>query len=299
MVEIKMVFIRMVMLVLVVFGEMHASSDKMLPPPSLYSNDNSVAQSKEMNVIFYRLSGDEDYMVNIKINNKIVGSLLPNHYTQTKARTDKIIVSVVERGAAIYETSYDLPIMESSSESIYFKVYEISKGRFILVLYNPETARSEISSLHLKSSVINQDATKINPPEVKSPIILPAVLKSITVSADALFSLNSSYFRPESIAKINTLIDDINKNDVKVSALRITGYTDVLGDDDYNLWLSQRRANKVADYLQAHGLNMPMEIIGLGEAHPISEGCERLTSSKLYECLQSDRRVVIDLIGQK
>lgn len=101
------------------------------------------------------------------------------------------------------------------------------------------------------------------------------------------------------MVKINTLIDDIGKSDVKGSILRITGYTDVLGDDDYNLWLSQRRANRVADYLQIHGLNMPMEIIGLGEANSISEGCERLTSSKLYECLQRDRRVVIDLIGQK
>jgi outer membrane protein OmpA-like peptidoglycan-associated protein len=298
MVEIKIVFIGIIMLVLVAFAETHASSDKMLLPPSL-NRDNGIVQAKERNVILYRISGDEDYTLNIKIDNKIVGSLLPNHYTQIKVHTEKIIVGVVERGTAIYETSYDLPILDNSVESIYFRVYEISKGRFILILFNPETARNEISSLHLKSSVVDQYASKFSPPEVKPPIIPPAVLKSITVSADTLFPLNSSYFRPESIAKINTLIDDIVKNDVKVSALRITGYTDVLGDDDYNLWLSQRRAKRVADYLQAHGLNMPMEIIGLGEANPISEGCEKLTSSRLYECLQSDRRVVIDLIGQK
>lgn len=283
------------MLVLVAFGEIHASSDKMLLPPSLNSDNGT----KEKNVIFYRLSGDEDYTVNIKIDNKIVGSLLPNHYTQIKVHTEKIIVGVVERGTALYETSYDLPILDNSVESIYFRVYEISKGRFILILFNPETARSEISSLHLKYSVLKQYASKFSSPEVKSPIAFPTVLKSITVSADALFPLNSSYFRPESIEKVNTLVDDISKNDVKVSALRITGYTDVLGDDDYNLWLSQRRAKRVADYLQAHGLNMPMEIIGLGEANPISEGCEKLTSSRLYECLQTDRRVIIDLIGQK
>ncbi len=297
MVEITMVFIRIAMLMLVEFGEMHASSDKMLPPPSLNS-DNGIAKSNEKNVIFYRLSGDEDYTVNIKIDNKTVGSLLPNHYIQTKVCTNKIMVGVVERDAVIYETSYDLPII-SSAESIYFRVYETSKGRFVLILFNPETARSEISSLHLQSSVVNQYASKFTPHEIKPPIILSAVHKSITVNADALFPLNSSYFKRESIAKINTLIDNIGKCDVNVSALRITGYTDIVGDDNYNLWLSQRRAHKVADYLQAHGLNMPMKIIGLGDANPISEGCERLTSSRLYECLQSDRRVVIDLIGQK
>ena len=297
MVENKIVFIRIMMLVLVVFGEMHASSIGMLSPPSL-NRDYGIAQSNEKNVIFYRLSGDEDYAVNIKIDNKIVGSLLPNRYTQTKVRTDKIIVGVVERDTVIYETSYDLPII-NSAESIYFRVYEASKGRFVLILFNPETARSEISSLNLISTDNNLYAAKFTPPEVKPPIILSAVDKSITVSADALFALNSSYFRPESIAKITTLIDDIGKNNVKVRALRITGYTDIVGDDNYNLWLSKRRAHKVADYLQAHGLNMPMKIIALGEAHPISEGCERLTLSKLYECLQSDRRVVIELIGQK
>ncbi|MFH0709462.1 MAG: OmpA family protein [Pseudomonadota bacterium] len=297
MVENKIVFIRIMMLVLVVVGEMYASSIGILSPPSLNS-EKGIVQSNEKNVIFYRLNGDEDYTVNIKIDNKIVGSLLPNRYTQTKVRTDKIIVSVVERDAAIYETSYDLPII-SSAESIYFRVYETSKGRFVLILFNPETARSEISSLNLKSTDNNLSASKFTSSEVKPPIILPAEHKSITVSADALFPLNSSYFKRESIVKINTLIDDIDKNDVKVIALRITGYSDIVGDDNYNLWLSQRRAYKVADYLQAHGLKIPMKIIGLGETHPISEGCERLTLSKLYECLQSDRRVVIELIGQK
>lgn len=285
------------MLMLMVSREIHASSVGILSPPSLNSEKGTV-QSNEKNVIFYRLNGDEDYTVNIKIDNKIVGSLLPNRYTQTKVRTDKIIVSVVERDIAVYETSYDLPII-SSAESIYFRVYETSKGRFVLILFNPETARSEISSLNLNSTDDNLYTSKVTSPDVKPPIMHSSVLKSITVSSDALFALNSSYLRPESMVKINTLIDDIGKSDVKGSILRITGYTDVLGDDDYNLWLSQRRANRVADYLQIHGLNMPMEIIGLGEANSISEGCERLTLSKLYECLQRDRRVVIDLIGQK
>jgi len=51
--------------------------------------------------------------------------------------------------------------------------------------------------------------------------------------------------------------------------LMIQGYTDSVGNDDYNLKLSKRRANAVADYLKAAGVaSSRMTVEGFGEAAP-------------------------------
>ncbi len=52
--------------------------------------------------------------------------------------------------------------------------------------------------------------------------------------------------------------------------LMIQGYTDSIGDDKYNLSLSKKRANSVANYLKAQGIaaNRFASIEGLGEANP-------------------------------
>ena len=49
----------------------------------------------------------------------------------------------------------------------------------------------------------------------------------------------------------------------KGTALTITGHTDIHGDADYNLALSERRANRVADFLKAEGFtNLSIDFKG-------------------------------------
>ncbi len=52
--------------------------------------------------------------------------------------------------------------------------------------------------------------------------------------------------------------------------LMIEGYTDSVGNEDYNLKLSERRAKAVANYLKSHGVNSSRfeSIKGYGEAKP-------------------------------
>jgi OOP family OmpA-OmpF porin len=56
------------------------------------------------------------------------------------------------------------------------------------------------------------------------------------------------------------------------SKVHIRGYTDSVGKPPYNQKLSERRANAVKDYLEAHGV--PAGVItaeGFGEANPIAD----------------------------
>jgi outer membrane protein OmpA-like peptidoglycan-associated protein len=49
------------------------------------------------------------------------------------------------------------------------------------------------------------------------------------------------------------------------------GHTDSTGSDDYNLRLSQRRADSVANYLVLRGVTRArIETIGYGESYPVA-----------------------------
>jgi len=60
-------------------------------------------------------------------------------------------------------------------------------------------------------------------------------------------------------------------NNCAVQRIVVTGYTDSVGSDDNNLALSQRRAQAVADYLIAAGIDKGrIEVVGLGQKNPIA-----------------------------
>ncbi|MFY7756974.1 MAG: OmpA family protein, partial [Flavobacterium stagni] len=54
--------------------------------------------------------------------------------------------------------------------------------------------------------------------------------------------------------------------------IKIFGYTDAKGADDYNLNLSEKRAQAVKEYLASKGLSVArFQIVGMGEADPIGD----------------------------
>jgi outer membrane protein OmpA-like peptidoglycan-associated protein len=78
--------------------------------------------------------------------------------------------------------------------------------------------------------------------------------------------------------------------------VNVEGYTDSVGSDDYNLKLSQRRADAVRDYLTSNGINpLNVQSIGLGKADPVA-------SNDTAAGRQQNRRVEMvvsgDVIGQ-
>jgi outer membrane protein OmpA-like peptidoglycan-associated protein len=58
------------------------------------------------------------------------------------------------------------------------------------------------------------------------------------------------------------------KSQTQLKQIILVGHTDPRGDDAYNLELSQRRAQTVADFLQRQGLAISIKAEGKGEAAP-------------------------------
>lgn len=77
-----------------------------------------------------------------------------------------------------------------------------------------------------------------------------------------------------------------------VKTLNVVGYTDSRGSDAYNLKLSERRAQAVADYLVAQDPSRAsfVRVIGRGEANPIA-------SNDTEGGRRQNRRVVLEVVG--
>lgn len=90
----------------------------------------------------------------------------------------------------------------------------------------------------------------------------------LTVRGDVLFDFDADRLRGDATQVLGEIGDLIRTQNPR--ALRITGHTDSIGDDAYNLDLSLRRARNVAAALASRG-NLPaVNVEGLGETQPVA-----------------------------
>lgn len=90
------------------------------------------------------------------------------------------------------------------------------------------------------------------------------------------FSFDSSELVPDAQRWLDYNLRCINNRALK--KLRVEGFGDARGSQDYNLKLSERRAEAVKQYLQQRGALLPVDVVGEGERHPLRAG----TSEKDY-----------------
>ena len=127
----------------------------------------------------------------------------------------------------------------------------------------------------------------------------------ITLAADTLFAFNKADLKPEGKKALDNVVEQAKA--LKVEVIVAVGYTDRIGSDAYNLKLSQHRANSVKAYLVTKGI--PADKIyteGKGKANPVTgTTCNKIggpqdgSNKKLVDCLQPDRRAVLEIIGTK
>jgi outer membrane protein OmpA-like peptidoglycan-associated protein len=82
------------------------------------------------------------------------------------------------------------------------------------------------------------------------------------------FNFGKTSLHPDSFVELNSVAEMLNDN--STLQLEIGGHTDDEGPDDYNLILSQGRAQAVVDYLISQGAKAEQLIAkGYGETKPI------------------------------
>lgn len=129
-------------------------------------------------------------------------------------------------------------------------------------------------------------------------------LESFTLKADTLFAFDKADLSASGKESLDGLVDALMAHAKhKDRTMNVHGYTDRLGSDSYNQRLSERRSQTVRDYLVSKGL--PFDQVtaqGHGEADPVTGttcGPGDVATKALIDCLQPDRRVVIDVEGEE
>jgi OOP family OmpA-OmpF porin len=142
--------------------------------------------------------------------------------------------------------------------------------------------------------------TPANAVEGCDPVAKKApVSAKITLAADVLFDFNKSTLKPEGKTVLDKIVDNLMGLST-VEVIAITGYTDRIGSDKYNLTLSQKRANAVKAYLAKTINDNVMVVQGKGKAKPVTgDTCKGPVTNKLIQCLAPDRRAVIEILGTK
>lgn len=84
------------------------------------------------------------------------------------------------------------------------------------------------------------------------------------------FDFNKATLTPAAKANLDKLIPVFKE--YADTDIKIFGYTDAKGADEYNLNLSQQRAQAVREYFFSKGLNVSrFQIVGMGEADPVGD----------------------------
>ena len=134
--------------------------------------------------------------------------------------------------------------------------------------------QAERDKILLASRAREADAAKMKAQRLQAEIdqlkAKPTERGLVLTLGDVLFATGKAELNPGGANKVQQLAQFLNEN--KDRRVEIDGYTDSVGKDDYNLDLSQRRANAVQQALVAQGIDASrISTHGYGKEFPVAE----------------------------
>jgi len=144
---------------------------------------------------------------------------------------------------------------------------------------------------------LNQKQTLSVPDEEKNEIIyvdfyLPSISKPVLIE-NIFYDFDKATLRPESKEALDELIAMLNDN--PNVTIELSAHTDRKGTEEYNIDLSQRRAQSVVDYLIKGGVEKErLTAVGYGKSEP-KEVSKNL--AKKYEFLPEGQKLDAEFIG--
>lgn len=124
-----------------------------------------------------------------------------------------------------------------------------------------QAARAEADAARQKNEVLRQQIAELDAKTTERGLIVTL--------GDVLFETAKADLKGSASANLGKLARFLNEYSDR--SVVIEGHTDNVGRDDYNLGLSQRRADSVRNYLVAQGVAASrISATGMGESAPVS-----------------------------
>lgn len=166
----------------------------------------------------------------------------------------------------------------------------------------------KVASTHWKAPDCERylDADAKVPPAMPPVAIVvppPAAMQRVTLASDGLFAFAKSGLgdlQLEGRRRLEALAVRLKQDGVVVTGIDVVGHTDRIGSEKSNEALSLARAQTVRAFLQSRGVDAAvMRARGAGESQPVVQCAGDVVTPALVACLQPNRRVTIDVAGQK
>jgi outer membrane protein OmpA-like peptidoglycan-associated protein len=157
----------------------------------------------------------------------------------------------------------------------------------------PFTGHTSISETASEPAVaINRKTAQLRPsvarPQTSPPVDdLPAVASAIagttvveksSIASFQLFGFDSAKLSDAGKTVVDEHIQALTDGKTQIVITRVEGHTDSTGPATYNLYLSQLRAQAVADYIESQGYAVKdsgIEAVGRGESEPVATNYTR------------------------
>ncbi|MBK5277863.1 MAG: OmpA family protein [Bacteroidia bacterium] len=142
------------------------------------------------------------------------------------------------------------------------------------------------SSQNLDLRDMSKDATVEHKNITLEPIEVARIEADATITLNNIFfDFNKATLKSESFPELNRIVDLMQKE--KTMTVEVTGHTDSTGPDDYNMWLSEWRANAVVKYLIQKSIESDrVKVTFFGETKPAvsNETIEGRKKNRRVEC---------------
>jgi OmpA-OmpF porin, OOP family len=128
-------------------------------------------------------------------------------------------------------------------------------------------ASADLDVAALRQQVLERVKSKADAIALKRPPVAAQLLKLPQFIADVQFDQDTSIIRPESYRTLGRIADVLGHPTLLPYSFLIVGHTDATGKRDYNLTLSQRRADSIREVLVSTFKISPkrLQAVGLGE----------------------------------
>lgn len=185
-------------------------------------------------------------------------------------------------------------------QSHYLRVRE-QGGRPVLEPVTAAQAEQELAGKRMQQHTVSRVAQQCV--ASAAPQIASVEAARHTLAADTLFAFaksDRSGMTALGLSAIDNLVQRLRNDYSRIERLHIIGHADPLGSPAINDRLSIERANTVRQHIETTGqLNVPISAEGRGAREPVVIECSRVDTPQARACNQPNRRVVIEVTGQR
>jgi outer membrane protein OmpA-like peptidoglycan-associated protein len=209
----------------------------------------------------------ESYRITKAPKNKRLTGIINDCRDNTAAPGAKVILKDVS--GKTWNTTTDAAgrfVFEIGPDLYHELSLTINKDQYLesASLFKPE--KTDETDL-LTDNLINATICIEKKPEEKPIEPPPLVIKAEDI-VTVFFDFDKSLLKPEAVSKLDSIYKIMTEN--KDATVQISGYTDGLGSEEYNVKLSDRRARACAAYLLQKGISAGrINFVSFGACCPI------------------------------